>query len=296
MKTSWSNLLWLWGGLILIGSGCNIINQEEPIPSYIYVKPFRMESNPQITHGSLSQKVTQGNVFVNGKTIGIFSLPALIPVLEEGTQEVIIDPLIRDNGLTFTLQVYPFYERFTTSVDLTLTETDTIQPVTRYSEDITFHLIEDFEGGSNVFSEDRDMNNETLLDTTQIDAFEGEYSGMIVLNLDNPLMEVASNADQLFDIFDRGKVYLEMDYKTEVDVLIGMIGIDNIGNDQSNYEYGLVPKSDWNKIYFNLTNFGLVNNLNGYQIGITAALPVANGDFTLDEGTILIDNVKLISF
>lgn len=283
----------------ILGAGvasCNLINQDEPIPSYLYIEPFELENNPLVNHGSLSEKITQGYVFVNGKTIGIFSLPALIPVLEDGPQEVIIDPLIRDNGLTFTLQIYPFYERFTTTAVLNPTEVDTIQPVTKYINDLTFHFIEDFENGSNAFSEDRDDNNQTKLDTTQVDAYEGEFSGRIVLTSDNPIMEVATDPDMKFDIFDGGKVYLEMDYKTEVDVLVGLIATDNIGNTQSTYEYGLVARSEWNKIYFNLTNFAVIPNVEGYQIGITASLPFENGEFTKDEGTILIDNVKVVSF
>ncbi|MCB0638866.1 MAG: hypothetical protein KDC54_19695, partial [Lewinella sp.] len=48
---------------------CDLINPEEPIPAYLYVAPFALNTAPNI-EGSNSAKITEGWVFVNGEFLG----------------------------------------------------------------------------------------------------------------------------------------------------------------------------------------------------------------------------------
>lgn len=287
---------WLLGTVMLLSlSACELINPPEQIPAYIHVKNWVVEQNPGVPHGSVSSKITHANVFSDVEYMGIYTLPATIPILQEGAKTIIIDPMILENGQSFLVGFYPAYERFTMDVDLQPTEIDTIQPLTRYDDQATFHFVEDFESGNPIFSDDRDNDAETFMEPSNEEVFEGSRSGVIRLNKDHPFVEVATRPDFEFDLRDANSVYLELNYRTEVDVLFGLIGVDNVGLTFPSYEFGVPPKGEWTKVYFNLSEQVRLSGFQSYQIGITAGLPLENGAFSLDEAVIYLDNIKLIS-
>lgn len=277
-------------------AGCNLINPEETIPSYIYIEPFTMVENPDIQAGSLDHRISHVYAFMDNEFLGIFSLPALIPVLKEGEQELLIDPGIRNNGISSDVQIYPFYERYTTQLNIEPGKIDTIKPRTRYKSGIKVHFIEDFESGQPIFSEDRDGNSATYMDLTNEEVFEGFASGVIRLDTANILFDAATGRDQLFDLRQGGRIYMEVNYRNETDILFGLIGIDNLGNTESFYEFGLLPRDTWNKVYFNLTDLIILAGADNYQVVVTCGLPFQNGAFTRTEAEVYLDNIKLISF
>ena len=288
----------LWFLIPLLGlASCDLINPEEEVPAYLYIDEFTLGPNPNINHGSLSSRITNAYVFVGGDVLGLVSLPALLPVTLTGEQEVIIDPMIRDNGVAATVNLYPFYQRFSVTIDLQPTQIDTIHPATRYRDDAKFAFIEDFEFTGNIFDDDRDGNDATFVDTTTVEVFEGNGSGRIHLTKDDPFIEVATDLDQLFDLNDAGRAYLEVNYKTDIDVIFGYIGHNISGSPIPEFVFGVNPKDSWNKIYFNLTDIILTTNFDkGYQIVITAGLPIAGGEIAVEEGDIYLDNIKLVYF
>ena len=96
----------LWFLIPLLGlASCDLINPEEEVPAYLYIDEFTLGPNPNINHGSLSSRITNAYVFVGGDVLGLVSLPALLPVTLTGEQEVIIDPMIRDNGVAATVNL-----------------------------------------------------------------------------------------------------------------------------------------------------------------------------------------------
>lgn len=281
---------------VLLLSGCDLINPEENIPSYVYVEPFTLQENPDILAGSLDHRISHVFAYMGSDFLGIYSLPALIPILKEGEQDLLLDPGIRENGVSSTVQIYPFYERFQKRVALEPGQIDTIQPATRYRTNIKIHFIEDFEAGAPIFSEDRDGNTLTFLEETTEEVFEGGKSGVISLDTMNAFFDVGTDRDQLFNLRQGGRIYLEVNYKTDIEILFGLVEIDNLGNAESYFEYGLLPRDTWNKVYFNLTELVTVTNADNYQVVLTGGLPVANGKFSLSQGKVFFDNIKLISF
>ncbi|MBK7407729.1 MAG: hypothetical protein IPL49_09480 [Saprospirales bacterium] len=277
-------------------SACDLINPEEQVPSYIYVEPYTLQLNPDVDAGSLDHKITHVFAYAGAEFLGIFALPALIPVLQEGEQQLILDAGIRDNGVSTTIQIYPFYERYEKTIDLNPGQIDTLQPVTRYRSDTRVHFIEDFEAGLPVFSEDRDGNPLTFMESSTEEVFEGSKSGLISLDTLNPFFDVGTNRAQLFALKGGGKIYLEVNYKTDVDLLFGLLEIDNTGHVLSNFEYGLLARDTWHKVYFNLTELVLVTNADEYQVAVTGGLPIENGKFAISEAKVYLDNIKLISF
>lgn len=286
--------------LLLLGafwwSSCNLINPEEQIPAYIYVEPFVMQANPDINAGSLDHRISHVFVYAGEEFLGIYALPALIPVLLEGQQTVLLDPGIRENGVSATIGIYPFYERFQKTLTLTPGQIDTLSPVTRYRTNSKIYFIEDFESGLPIFSEDRDSNPQTYLASSNEEVFEGAGSGLIRLDTSNFFFDMGTDRAQLFKLQEGGKIYLEVNYKTDVDILFGLIEIDNTGQALSYFEYGLLARDTWNKVYFNLTELVTVTNAEDYQVAITGGLPIENGKFSLSEANVYLDNIKLISF
>jgi hypothetical protein len=281
-------------GWVTCFSGCEIINPEEEIPSYIHLKEMVVEENPNVFHGSVKHQITNAQVYVNNEYLGVFPLPTTLPVLADGKADLILDPMIQLNASRTTLGIYPFFERFTAEIDLVRAEVDTVQPVTIYKDGVMFEMIEDFETGSQKFSDELDGNENTKVEVTSVDVFEGAFSGVIKLDMDNPVVEVGTDLTDLFDLSTAQGVFLEVHYKTDVEILFGLIGHDPFTQPISRYEYGLFPKDTWNKVYFNLTDLVRSSGFQGYQLSLIGALPLQNGAFTQEEGKIYLDNVKLL--
>lgn len=287
----------LAGLLLLLQSGCTLFEADPIQPAYIYIHPYQMKENPDINHGSLTEFIVASYVFIGNENLGIFTLPAKIPVLDiEGPQTILMDPLVRENGSVFTLGAYPFYSRWEGTVNLNYTKTDTVQPITSYRSNITIAFVEDFETSFRVFTDKIDQDSVTSIESSTLDVFEGNRSGHIRLTLDNPVLEIATSADNLFNLRGSNICYLEVNVKTDTEFFFGLIGNDNLGQVGKNYEFGVLPRNEWTKIYFNLTDQVRVSQFDSYQIAIRALLPAAFGFGEQEEGNIFLDNIKLIYF
>lgn len=268
---------------------CDIINPDEPIPGYVKLEPF--EYNAQ--GGSSSSKISDAWVTVNGSFLGAFSMPKVFPVLSEGNTEFIIDPGIKENGISNTPDIYPMYTRYETSADLVPGDTVTLIPETVYKSDVKILFEETFNEGVSRFSD---------LEVTTVDVREGSASGYIELDQDN-MVGIASASDLLEDFPAQNQgflAYLEMDYKSDVPLFVGLTGYDTQGNVVfTELTYGLNSKAEWNKVYFNFTDvFNILNqtNTSRYEIRVSAQIPLENGEFTLENAEIRLDNIKLLAF
>jgi len=285
------SFLWLMG---LIFSACEIINPEEDTPAYLYVQPFTLTTNPQ-TQGSSSHRITEAWLFVNGEYLGAYNLPALIPVLAEGNATVRLEAGIKENGLSATPDINPFYEPFRLNMDLAAGRIDTIRPQTRYVDQARFAFIEDFENErSRIFTRTiiaTDIAPNGLPRTSAPgEVFEGQFSGLLKLNKENPIAEISTNLT-FEGLLDRGAfVYLEVNYKAEAPVIFGIVS-DQGANYNRYYDPGFLARDNWNKIYFNLGPVIFNSNEDNYRISFQALLPT-----TTDSARIWMDNIKLVHF
>lgn len=230
-------------------SGCEKDSGQE-IPSYIHISSFDLVENENVDEGSLSHNITDAWVYVNNKFIGVFELPSTFPVLEEGSSTILIKPGIKMNGIASTRVPYPFYTDYTVEgVMLEKEKTDTLQPVVQYNDSIQMPLHESFEDTSLSL---RAKESDTSLMIDHINPFEGSGSGKIVLEGDNILFEALSDTSYTLPI--QGKyVFLEIDFKTNVEVGTGLYEVRNEGAFQKPV-VRLNPTEQWKKIYINLTN------------------------------------------
>lgn len=280
--------------LVCLFSACNLINPEERLPAYIYLQPFdfRLTNSNQ---GSNHQKITEAWLTVNGEFLGVYNLPSAIPILQEGNVDIRIDAGIKDNGISTLPEIYPFFLPYLSNTTLLPLQTDTLLPITSYRQDIAFAFIEDFEADFQLFTEDLDGNLLTKIDFDTEEVFEGRRSGRITLTSNNRVVQIASRIDQKYKgLLDKGAfVYLELTYKTDVELGIGLIGHYNDLSKPAErlFEPILRPRKDWNKVYLNFSETAFVLKADEYQVAFVAVLPP-----DMDIGRIWLDNIKLVHF
>ncbi len=281
--------------------GCD--REDEPIPSYLTIEPFELLETDLGWHGSISQKITHADLFMFDSTnnesvsLGVFELPATIPVLNTGNFSLNIDPVIKANGSSLNLQAYPFYTRFSKPINLKSDAPQSVKPSTKYNEDAVFEVIEDFENSGTLFSVERDGNANTAVVRSTEDVFEGQYVGLVKLDTAN--VGIVAQTEGLFDlsVATSGKVFIELNYKTDVPLTFGIIPVSDNGQEGDPiWEWFVVARDEWNKIYFNLTDAISTTNFKRFAIAFSSTMPVENGKFTLTEAEILFDNFKLVHF
>ncbi len=287
--------------ILWAGYGCD--RETEPVPGYLRIEPFELRGTDPALHGSMSGLVTHANVFLLDQetqashSLGVVQLPGEVPCLATGGQEIVVDPMVKANGSVLYLQIYPFYQRYRTAATVPPGELTVVRPVTGYVPEAEFEFIEDFEGTGHLFQVDRDGNDSTRIELTQSDVFEGQQSGMAILDRDNSILVAATNFVYTLPFDQVGKVFMEVNYKTDVPLEFGVLNLDSQGNEFPNFEFVVLPRADWNKIYFDMTDLIATANFDRFVFALRAGIPAdQNGNLTMDEARIHLDNIKLVHF
>lgn len=284
------------GLVIAIGlSGC-IKDNNPSRPAYVYIENVFFEADTMLGQGTSSSNITDVWVSVDGQQLGANTMPALFPViLDENfpTNSVRISAGIKDNGITNTRTIYPFYDSYIATVDLKAGEIDTFRPTLYYPSNATVILVEDFENPNQpIFTADEDGNPLTEMRTQMDDVFEGNYSGSITLDSANLDCTVATSV-RYYNLrgLSATSVYLEMDFKTNTPFQVGIIAHYGGTSREVLYKGGVNASDSWKKIYFNLTEDVYGSNATEYSI-IIRALKYAS----VADPEIYVDNIKLIHF
>ena len=122
--------------------GCT---KEDLTPSWLKIEPFTLTTDPS-SQGVNSHAITNVWLFMDSKSLGVFELPCVVPILDEGNHTFELIPGVKNNGISAKRIQYPFYKIFTIDGKLTLNDTLTIFPTTEYKSGTEFSYIEDFEG------------------------------------------------------------------------------------------------------------------------------------------------------
>lgn len=275
---------WILLAVVLL-PGCNPAEEE---PAYVTIDNV-MESSSGLEAADLA--ITEVWVFANGTFLGAYALPARIPVLLSGATEIEVQMGIRANGINETPDTYPFYAAVRRSLDLVPGNTYPlgVLPVT-YGNNASFLIQEDFEVGTpRVFTQL--LFGERGLELDNNTVFQGNGSGLLRLDEDNPAVEIVS--EELYSnltSLSQGNVWLEVSYLSEVTVLWGIVGSEPGQALQQFYEVGFRPRSSWQKIYFNLTRTVVVSELERLNFGLRAFL----SDLNEGSGNVWLDNIRVI--
>jgi len=281
---------------VLLLAGCV---RNNPDPSWLEVTEWTLESNPNLinTQGELNHAITDAWVFVDSRFIGVFEVPFRVPLLESGNKEITIYPTIRNNGISATKKIYPFYEPYIIQADLVQNQTLTINPTTFYKSNCSITLWE-FEDQANDGIDETSISNATLFvdnDPSILGANNGAGFGQVNFDATNNRWQ-ATNSGPLLNLPQQGaEVYMEIDYYNTLDLVTGVVAHDNTtAQGNINVQINDQDPTDirWKKIYCDLKTIvsGSVN-ANGFQISFDALLPDS-----LSSAQINIDNIKVVHF
>jgi hypothetical protein len=173
-------------------------------------------------------------------------------------------------------------------MNLKAEKVDTVRPTVSYVSDAKFWLNENFETGNNFIVH---LDNNAGLNFTSVpNGFEGK-SAQAVLTKSIPIIEKASQTKAQIDPLSTAAVYLEMNYKTDVPLAVGIRGTSVLSPQGTKvYKITLFPNKEWNKTYISLTEEVKGMLMTDYQVIFRSLMPDS-----LTTATILLDNVKLIS-
>lgn len=280
---------------ILFLTGCI---KNNPEPAWIKIEKWTLEANPQLNleEGALSQNFTDAWVYVDEKLMGVFELPAKIPVLMTGNKRIVVYPAIRNIGVSDSKKIYPFCEGYELYTDLNSGETVTVNPITRYASNVDFYFKEEFEDVGFSIETDNNVSNTTIVRTTNPDKVKyGSGCGFISLNSSSDSLWLGFTNKQLVLPKQGAELYLELDYMTTNQLMTGVLAINSNGVTQNPHVF--LPASAngqevWKKVYLDLKE--IVSNSTSaeyFEMYFRAIIDAGESD-----GEIYIDNLKIVHF
>lgn len=240
---------------VLVLQGCDIINPEEKEPAYLYIPSFTFQAN--LDQGTASESITEVWVYAKDQSLGVYDLPAKIPILDLGTTDIRIFAGIKNNGISNTRIRYPFYAPFDTTLTLSPFQVDTLIPhFSYYSQAVITE--KGFEGGN--FLVQTGTNNGNFSVTNQAaQVFEGNRSGWG--HIDTGLSHLYYKDDDNLNYTSGDNVFLELNYSSNNIFSVGFITTTG-GIASKNLALIINPTSSgdglltvWKKIYI---DFGYV--------------------------------------
>jgi hypothetical protein len=284
-----------------IWTSCNLYNPAEPVPAYIHIQKISVTTDASL-EGSNSSKITDAWVYIDGKLVGIYELPATFPVIAEGSHQLLIKAGIKVNGISATRAPYPFYDSYKQTITLTAGTTSHVQPVVQYVSGLNWSSPnmwkEDFESSSGMTLDTSATGSDTNLyhytipsGTTHPNVFEGHGSGIAYIDAAHPKFEyMSSNAPFVLPRGD-SPVFLEMNYKCNYDFVVGVFAHDNSGSNQ--YKVINVNASpNWNKIYIYMSPT-VSAATNAIDFNVFFGMLNTSGSNGL---YIALDNIKLVHY
>lgn len=232
---------------------------------------------------------------------GTYQLPCQAPVMRDGVAEyIILRPVVKQNGIAGT------------RINYTCMQSDTMRNVRITPGQTTYLGVYDSASGTSVSTVNYRSNRyvqelyfenfEPLATTIRLtpDTVEWITNDTAGARSGSGYARIATHAEgngTYFEIIDSmvvtdpGKfLYLEMDYRTDVEFRIGLrCPLVNGGNDYTYYAINLYPRENWTKIYINLGKlWGQMNHYNTFHVVFQTL------NKTQQEGYTYIDNLKLI--
>ncbi len=277
--------------------GCNVVDTEEKIPGYIHIDSMAVQAPEDSDESMVSHDIVDVWVKVDNDFIGVFELPATFPVLKTGEQNITLRAGVKNNGISNTRGQYPFYSPIDTTLSIKAKQTDSLGTVeTKYRQNLQILWEEDFEDKDDLTIKNSDEANVEFQITRQpSEVFEGDASMKAHFKdqSKNQLFEIQkSEPVNSKDISLSASTYLEVDFKTNIEVKMGLIAIPPAASDISaNKRSKLIlnETKDWQKIYINLKS-----NLQDFPPDYNFRFFFGAAKNSDGEATFHLDNVKLI--
>jgi len=270
--------------------GCD--TEEEVLPAYLYIPNADLSTN-YVDFGSERAEISDVWVYVDDQIIGLFDLPALVPIVQTGEVTISLEAGVLENDFQSVRKNYPFFTFYNETTILTPLVTDTIVPVFNYDESTSVVFMNDFEDGNTM--ELREGAGASFITVSNNQTYEGARSGRVTLSGENSFYLVGA-IDEFFlpqPISSNKLSYMELDYKNTAGFNLFLGGSEIINGQLTTFaELVLLfpPQPTWNKIYVNLSNtIRLHPEAQSFNIVFQASLPDS-----LNTAEYYFDNVKIM--
>lgn len=271
----------------VLNSGCETIDPAVDIPSYITIQSVDMVTD-YATEGTDDHNITDVWILVGDDDLGAYELPATIPVLNNGVQQVRIYGGIKVNGISSNRSVYPFFNTTTLPVTLVPGSTVDVYPTLSYYSGITFAWLEDFEIGSTLEKASISDTSLSLESVTSLPAM-GTQSAVIRVDATNDFF-MATTSGKQFKLPQGRPIYLEVNYYSTVQFSVGAVKNTVLGGEFLDPYFNVYPSTGWNKVYIKLTDY-VSPHLDALSWEIYFSCLY---DATVANNVVYLDNIKLI--
>lgn len=269
-------------------TSCELINPEEQIPSFIRVDSISLSTNVA-TEGKPIQNFTDAWVYDNEQLVGIYELPAIVPVLRDGEANIRIRAGIKLNGQVGTRIPYLFSEDYVETIELFPDSQLHINPTVSFSSGVTFDWLENFDNSATTTLSKTSQSQAEVERVTGTESFDGQ-SLKLALDEDQLIFECKMTGNGI-DIPGGGTPsILEFTYRCNNSFVVGLFSQDPGGTIQTSI-ISLKPTEEWNHIYVNLTDV-VSSNAN-----FTAQNPFfgfIRDEEVEGEAFVIIDNIRMM--
>lgn len=265
--------------------------KEQAKVSWLKIDKWELLPNSEIQmdEGELTHDISQVFVNLNGEAIGAFELPAKIPLIAEGNNNLVLIPGVINNGIGETKIRYPFYQNYSVTLDLQLEDTVTVEPTTKHLDNVKF-LIEDFESPAMNFETDESSKAELYRDNDPSILKYGNFYGRYDLNDQDSIFTGLTRFEESWPKQNQ-EVYLELDYMISNSILTSVLSFGN-NNFFEDINVQVMPRGEpeWKKIYIALREIvSFRNNAPLNEAAFTSIL-----DEPGKETYVILDNIKIV--
>lgn len=256
-------------------------------PAYLYIPYYDVHYSSTYANGgpgTTSHKFTDVDVSVNGTNIGVFPVPATIPIQESGANRISIKPVIKVNGVSTVRSDYAPIKLIDTVLNLAGGQKTTFIPdFDYYPSGVTFYWVEDFEfAGSSLVGD-------TAIKLQSEEKFEGNRA--VKIELRNGQTICTAQSSSLLPLPTSSQMlYLEVNYKCNHKFTVGLV---NSSYTDVREVGGANASEEWNKIYFFLTP--AASGLPTYPSYFVYFNFSSSGYTGSDTPKLYIDNIKVVS-
>jgi len=275
-------------GLGMTLTTCELINPDEQIPSFLQIDSFQFSSN----HGYPAHKLSDAWVYVDEKLVGVYELPALVPILSEGPTDIRIEAGMRVSGLVGQRSSNPFMRDFVGTISLVPDSHVVFNPSITYEDSVIFKWRENFDGNGDPTIRLRDGSSG---ETASIPGPHPLSGNALKMSLPAGSDFIECQSITIYNLPAEGKqVILEFSYQSNNRMVLSLYSLTQGGTAQTTI-LSLNPSPEWNHIYVNLTPTLSSTTLIG------APLHNIIFGFIRDEGVtgeafFAVDNIKLMHY
>lgn len=207
-------------------------------------------------NGTNYHEIVDAWVYENEQLVGVYEMPAVVPILKNGPVDIRIQPGVKLDGQAASRYRTNFIESYEANVELFADSAVCINPTLGFKEWVTFPWLEDFDDSNGMSLTSSSFSEGELTTTSGAEAFKGSSA---VLKLPAGSLIYECQHTEGFPLPSGGvPAILEFSYKCNHTFLVGLISETSSQTNQTGI-LALTPTEDWNHVYVNLTEVASAN-------------------------------------